>query len=346
MVALKSSEIDRFVAEPKPDVGVILIYGPDRGLVSERADKLAARLDTSDGDPFSSVRLYGADVGSDPNRLIDEATTISMFGGLRVIRVRNIGTTNITKAVDPLLDPLITDAVVILEAGDLKRGTGLRKRVEDHAKAIALPCYADAQRDLNRIITEEVAAAGLTMTDAARQALNALLGSDRMVSRAEIQKVCLYARDAGAIDTDDVESIVGDSSALQMDQVIDAAAGGDLAVLEQRYRRLVAAGSPPDIIALTALRHFQLLDQARARVDRGEAADRVVAGLRPPVYFKRRPLVVRQVNGWRPPAIARARDLLDQAMLDARRQPDLAFSIVHDALARISAFSRRGQRGA
>ncbi|TIV25893.1 MAG: DNA polymerase III subunit delta, partial [Mesorhizobium sp.] len=63
------------------------------------------------------------------------------------------------------------DAVILIEAGDLKKGTGLRAIVEAAGNAIALPCYADEARDLDSVIDAELRKAGMSMTLDARQAL-------------------------------------------------------------------------------------------------------------------------------------------------------------------------------
>src|ERR1051325_10913568 len=88
MVALKSSEIESFVARPDPARAVVLVFGPDAGLVSERADAIVrASVDNAE-DPFSLVRLDGDAIASDPARLLDEATTGPLFGGGRPICAR------------------------------------------------------------------------------------------------------------------------------------------------------------------------------------------------------------------------------------------------------------------
>ncbi|MFN7131973.1 MAG: hypothetical protein ACK4N5_07815, partial [Myxococcales bacterium] len=61
--------------------------------------------------------------------------------------------------------------------------------------------------DLDRIIDEETAAAGLRIADEARAALKALIGSDRMISRSEVQKLCLYAEGKSDIGIDDVRAL-------------------------------------------------------------------------------------------------------------------------------------------
>src|SRR5947209_10418126 len=97
MVALKTSDIDAFVARPDPARAVVLVFGPDAGLVSERVDAIIKASVDDTADPFALVRLDGDTLASDPARLVDEATTVPLFGGRRAIRVR-AGSRNIVPA--------------------------------------------------------------------------------------------------------------------------------------------------------------------------------------------------------------------------------------------------------
>ena len=53
MAEIKSQQADSFVAKPDPAFRTFLFYGPDSGLVSERADTLCAGLGVDLSDPFS-----------------------------------------------------------------------------------------------------------------------------------------------------------------------------------------------------------------------------------------------------------------------------------------------------
>src|ERR1700740_3532774 len=88
MVALRGKEIDSFLARPDAGRPIILLYGPDLGLVRERADALMASAVDDPNDPFSLVRLDGDELAAEPSRLVDEAMTVPLFGGRRAIRVR------------------------------------------------------------------------------------------------------------------------------------------------------------------------------------------------------------------------------------------------------------------
>src|SRR5215470_5206974 len=200
MVALKSHQVDAFVA--KPTQPVVLVFGPDSGLVRERAEALIRASVDDVSDPFSLARLDGDDLAAEPSRLVEEANTVPLFGGRRAVWVK-VGSRNIAPAVDALLAAASPDCRVVIEAGDLRRNAPLRVLCERAKNAAALPCYADAERDRARLIDEEMRAAGLALAPDARAALIPLLGGDRAASRSEIQKLALYARGSGQVGIED-----------------------------------------------------------------------------------------------------------------------------------------------
>ena len=157
MVALKGSDIDGFVARPDPGRPVALVFGPDAGLVRERAEALVRASVDDPKDPFQLARLDGDDLAGAPMRLIEEANTVPLFGGRRAVWVK-AGGRNIAPAVEPLLASPAPDCRVVIEAGDLKRSAPLRAICERSKHAVALPCYPDAERDLVRLIDTELRA--------------------------------------------------------------------------------------------------------------------------------------------------------------------------------------------
>jgi DNA polymerase-3 subunit delta len=344
MVALKPSEVEGFLRRPLERSFLVLVYGPDDGLVAERARRIVETAGGRAADPFSFVRLDGAAVADDPARLIDEATTVSLFGDRRIVWVRDGGNRNLLPAVQPLLDAPPTDALVVIEAGDLKKGTGLRKKIEDHPAAVAIACWSDGAADLARLIDEETTASQLTIDRDARELLESLLGADRLASRGEIRKLCLYAQGRGRITLADVTAIVGDASAFALDELIDATAGGDVAGAESRLRRLIAGGTPASVAGTALIRHFQLLERARAEVRPGRGAAEVVAALQPPVFFRRREAITRQITAWSPERLARALALLDEAMVRSRRLTTLADEVLDDAVLTLARVGRSARR--
>jgi DNA polymerase-3 subunit delta len=333
VVALKTSEADAFVARPDPARAVVLVFGPDAGLVSERADAIVCASVDNPDDPFSLVRLDGDAIASDPARLVDEATTVPLFGGRRAIRVR-AGSRNIGPAVEAVLSAPLKDCRVVIEAGDLRKSAPLRTLIERARNAAAIPCYADAERDIARLIDEEMRAADLELAPDARAALAPLLGGDRRASRAELRKLALYAGGTGRIELDDVMAVVADASALALDSLIDAAFAGNLADVEKEFSKAMVAGTSASAIIGGAIRHSERLHALTLDVASGASVSDIVGRPQSGIHFRRQDAFTKALRAWTPKRLARALAMLAQASLDARKakRPELAETIANRAL--------------
>ena len=136
MVALKGAAVEAYLQRPDPTRPIALLFGPDAGLVSERALALMTASVSDLADPFGLVRLEGDELAGDPTRLLDEALTVPLFGGRRGIWVK-AGSRDCTRAVEALLRAEIRDCQVVIEAGDLRRTAPLRS-VCERARTVAV----------------------------------------------------------------------------------------------------------------------------------------------------------------------------------------------------------------
>lgn len=346
MAQKKAHEVDAWLKRPDPDVRIVLIYGPDRGLVSERAKAFVEKAGLDADDPFSSVRLDAGEIEASPGRLSDEARTVPMFSDRRLIWIKGAGAQKqLADEVKALAAEPPRDAIVVIEAGDLKKGAPLRSAAETAAAAMALPCFADEGRSIEAVIDEILARDRLTIGMEARQALRANLGGDRLATRGEIEKLALYCHGRGEIAVEDVDLLTGDVSGLSVDDAVDAVLSGNAPAFDASFSRLVSAGSHPFLVLAAAMRQFQILRLMRGEMD---AADRpasaVVAAARPPVFFSRRRLVETALQRWSGAALARALERLQAAVLLTRRRPDLAAATARQALMALVVEAARAAR--
>jgi DNA polymerase-3 subunit delta len=189
MAQLKSHEFSGFLRREGTPYRIILVYGPDRGLVSERASEIAAKTGIDLKDDFAVLKLEASDLSGDPGRLADEFGAISLFGGDRLVWVKNAGNDRgLIQALTALVETEPGSSHLLIEAGDLKKGSALRKLVENARTALAIPCYADDARGIQTLIDEELGTAGLTIQPEARQRLAQLLGGDRSRQPWRIEK--------------------------------------------------------------------------------------------------------------------------------------------------------------
>ena len=305
-----------FVKNPDAAVQLLLIYGDDRGQVRELADAATAGIVEDLEDPFRVFRITAGDIADDPARLADEAAAIAFGGGRRVVRVEAATDTH-TKHLKSFLDTPMGDALIVVEAAYLGSRSSLRKLAEGAKNAAALPCFADEGKSLDEVIRESLQSHGLSVGADARAYLAANLGSDRQVTRSELQKLALYAGgrdDPGApITLEDAAASVGDSSALTMDNLTFAVGGGDNSNADRALGRLFQESTNAVSVLRALGRHFVRLQAMSAALDRGVAPDAAARSLQPPAFGPRVRQLAAQARAWPAAAVSQAIARIDDA---------------------------------
>jgi DNA polymerase-3 subunit delta len=330
---LAAARLEAFLARPDPEVGLVLLYGPDGGLVAERARRLARAVVDDLADPFRVSELDPDRLQAEPRLLVEEAQALCLVGGRRLVRVRPAGD-GLSTAVRSLLKIAEPAALVLLEAGELGATSSLRRLVEAAPGAMALPCYRGEEREVAATVRRLLAEAGLGATPDALEFLVGHLGNDSGVTRQELAKLALYVGERAdrSVRLEDAAAVIDDNAALAIDDVVRAAALGE-ADLELRLERLFAEGVRPEaVLRATVWFHLRLLRAALA-VEAGASPDEALAALRPPLHFRARPAVARALRRWRPAGVVAALARLREAERECRRRHALARLVCCRALA-------------
>ena len=343
MAEIKSHEFDRFAEKGAELYKIFVVYGPDRGLVSERAAIIAARTGVPKDDPFAMLKLDVSDLQGDPGRLLDEVNSLGLFGGSKLVWLRGAANEK------PLLDAVQILAagsppanILIIEAGDLKKGSGLRKIAEPAKSVAVIPCYADDVRALNSLIDTELGSESLKISTAARQKLLDLLGGDRVASRNEVRKLGLYCRGKGIVEEDDVHEIIGDASSVSADEAVDAVLSGDLPGLHRAVQKVLSSKTPVFLVLQSCLKQFQLLDLMKAEMEEKKLpVAQVMMTLGRHIHFKRKPMMEKALRTWSAPALSRETERLQSAILMSRQKQNLEPSIAFHTLMAIAIQSNR-----
>ncbi len=295
----------------------LLVYGPDQGLLRERAE-LLVRTEAEDlQDPFRIVELSGNDLKEDPARLADEANTFALTGGGKVIRIRDV-TESLTNVFKEFLGRGKSNALLIVEAGNLKPRSALRKVFEESENAAAVPCYADEGADLGKIINETFEKHGISVSPDAFSGLLELLGSDRLVTRSELEKLVLYIGPSKNVTIADVQACIGDSAATSLDNVVKAVFSGNQEALDKELSRVFLEGMPPISMLRAAARHMQRLHLAISLVAKGYTKSQAMKALRPPVFYKNEDSFKNHMRLWNSKKISKALTLITKAELDCK----------------------------
>ena len=340
---MSANRVDSFLKAPPDGVRVVLVYGPDEGLVRERAEALGKTVVEDLSDPFLVTELEGAALNNDPARLADEVSAIAMTGGRRLIRVRECAD-SIAPIVESVLNETPGDALTILMAGPLNPRSPLRKLAEKAKDAAALPCYVDDARSLDQVIRESLAEDGVEVSADAAGWLADRLGADRGVTRSELAKLALFVGSGGRVEIDDAMACVGDSADRSVDDLVFAAADGDAENIDRILTRCFQEGASPVGVLRAMTGHLMRLRTVVGRVSTGADIDTGMKALRPPVFFKYAGRFRGQARLWTPAALARALQLTLEAEVQCKSTGMPDSSICGRGLLQSASLARRGRR--
>jgi DNA polymerase III, delta subunit len=333
-----------YLRKPDPSVLAILVFGPDRGLVRERADQLATLAVGPTPDPFRCVELTTSQVRAAPSLLLDEALAFGLVPGRRLLRVRDASDA-LVESVRLLLAAERLEAFVLLEAGDLAKRSTLRDLMERASNAAAVPCYEDDPESLRQLIVETLASAALRPSPEAIDLLVAHLGSDRGVTRSELEKLILYvgAGDEGtlrSVTVDDVVAVVDDARSATLGAVAMAVGSGDPGAVTRATAQAAANGLEAIGLLRVVTSHLQRLYGVVSEVATGQSLKAAIGALRPPVFFRELESFTRQCRLWSPRALETALLIGLEAELQCKQTGAPQRLLAEHACLRIAALPR------
>lgn len=297
---LAAAGVAAFLRDPGP-CRVVLLYGDDAGMIRDRAVALVRSVAGALDDPFLVVELARDEIA----RLPDEAASLPLTGGRRVVRVRDATDAAVAQIRTVLKSK--APGFVVLEGAGLGTRSRLRTELEAAPDGVAIGCYPEEGHALEATIRDTLKQSGVAIEPDALSWLSGQLGADRAATRAELEKLALYSGPGGRVDLDAAMACTGDLSGLSLDDALFAATIGDVATTDRALELAIAEGAAPVQVLRAGIMHLQRLQRARMAMDeRGMSAADASKAMRPPLFYRRVATFNRALVLWSGPAISAA----------------------------------------
>lgn len=289
------SSIGRAVDRPDPQIRFYLLLGPDEA----QSRALAVRLLNALG--AQKFVLAAAAVKANSSLLVDEAAALSLFGERRLVWIEPAGS-EIAEAVEALLDAASVESPVVAIAGALPRSSALLKLAESAPDAVAFTAYAPEGEDAVRMVIDLGRRLGLEIAPPVAARIADACGNDRAIVAQELEKFALYSgaspHSPKELGHDSIDAVGVDSGEGDFARLTDFALLGEISQIGEALSRL-----PPDrseaIPAIRSLhRRLLMLAPARARLERGESLEAVMASFGKSLFWKDKDAVSRMLNRW------------------------------------------------
>lgn len=301
---IKPAEIEKFLSNPTKKR--ILAYGPDNGKVVTIIRNLSKDLG-------EEINIFNNDNITQKANEIEyiAKSTGGLFGQKKVIRIQN-ATDKATKLLKKLFEE--ETCPILVEAGELLPSSSLRKLFDKETDTASIACYAPEAKDLAKIADNISRKHNLKLDYDAKADLSIILPQDSLSAENEMEKLCLFAKEDGKITRNHVKELLVDNSSFSMDDVVLAAADGNIEDIAHIFRQFDQKEISIGLLRV-AMKHFKKLSEIRAQIDDGQNAATAVASIKPPIFFKIKSRITNQAQKWKAPMIERALGRLTETEL-------------------------------
>ncbi len=308
MTALRRGDFARALAKWNPDIRLLLLLGAD---LSGSRDLAAAAIKAlgDPADPMALTDLSTDELKADPGRLPDEAASVSMFGGRRVIRVEPAGE-GAMEAARLLLAAPVAGNPVVMVAGDLSKASSLRQLAEGSSLALAVISWPPTAADSGRWVQGRAAELGLRLEPGVAERLLATADNDTAILASEMEKFALFLDAAPdrpkRLKRGHLARLGADSAEEDLNRLVASVIGGEARAIERQLQLLAESSAIPALRAV-ARRLIQVAD-IRAAMDAGASAGSAVASLKPPMFGTKeaKQAIADAMPGWPASRIAGA----------------------------------------
>lgn len=302
-----------------------LVFGPDIGGVTD----LSLSLIESE----ERVTLEGNEITREA--ISSHTETLSLFGGGSTVLVRG-ATDKHVKEIQPVLEAGINPgSKLIVQAGNLKGSSKLKKLFASDKEARSVVLYAMRGREVGDFVANIVAEAGLRVDRDAKSLISTEVSGDRALAARTAEALVLHAQGSGRdiVTREDVMAVCHGVDESDLSAPLDFALQGNLpASLASLDDKLLRGENPIALMRIFTYRLGRFLALAQS----GLSPSAAIAKARPPVFWTEKDMFARILSRHDAQAITQVLVMIDRAedrMVEGGARPTL---VLADLLVTIS----------
>jgi DNA polymerase-3 subunit delta len=269
-----------------------LFYGNNEGLKEETIKNLFQKKYQDKVHRYEEKEIL-----DNTNDFFNSILTKSFFDNEKLIII-NRATDKIIDIVEELLEKNPDDIQIILNSKNLEKKSFLRKIFEKEKSIICVPFYEDNNQTLNSIISLFFRNKKIPIS---QQLINVLIErsrGDRKNLNNELNKIEHFSSNKKSLNLKEIIKLTNLADNYGASELIDHS----LAKNTRKTVTILSENNYSDediiIIIRTLLSKLKRLIKICELVDGNNNIEQAISLLKPPIFWKDKPLVIRQIKSW------------------------------------------------
>ena len=278
-----------------------MFYGPNFGLINLIYKKTILLLSIDLNDPFNVSKIDGNEFKDNPSILNDNISTFSMTKDKRVVLL-DLTYVTINKVIENIILNTIkeknNDFLLLIKSNNLGSKNELVRFIEKLDNGILVPCYEENSNNIKIQISRLFNQYKLIFSPDFVSTLSSKFNSDTSINLMEIKKLESFLMDNENITEERILSIVTDNIDINLNKIIQHCSSGKIQEALFSLDKIYENSNTAISITRLFVKQFKIIETVLLAVQKGSNMSETINNMRPPIFFKDRPLLTLQCQLW------------------------------------------------
>tara|TARA_B100000989_G_scaffold295816_1_gene277642 strand:+ start:1742 stop:2722 length:981 start_codon:yes stop_codon:yes gene_type:complete len=269
---------------------VFLVYGENEGLKKEIITKIKNNHDGKE------IKYDEAQILKNTAEFYNQIKNNSLFEEQKIFLIDGC-TDKITEIVMEIYENIIED-LMIINCGVLEKKSKLRKNIENSKNAVIIPTYKDNSQSL---ITIARAFFNMKKINISYETLNLLVNrcnGDRGYLKNELEKISNYLSDKKIISLKEISTLTNLSENYSAAELVDASLSKNMKKTCEILEENNYSQEDTFLILRVFLQKTKKILNMLENLDSVKNIEKVISEYRPPIFWKEKPIIERQLKIW------------------------------------------------
>ena len=286
---IKSFELDKLNLTKS---NLHLIYGNNEGIKEDIINKFY--LNNFDGDV---LKYEEQEILNNKDEFISSLLTKSLFDNKKLIIISR-ATDKLFVLLSEFLKREISDIQIIVKSLNLEKKSKLRSIFEKEKKMICTPVYEDDTRSLNFYIQNFLRENKLNLSQEIKNLLIERSKGDRINLKNELSKLKNLSISKKTLNVEDVIKLSNIAENYTVFELSDNYLSRNSKKVSNILNENNYSSEDCILIIRTILNKSKRLLKIRSEIDNNKNIDQVLSNFRPPIFWKEKDVIKRQVKLW------------------------------------------------
>ncbi len=290
----KSFQIKALTSQLKHGFDAIILYGTDDGEIDFALTQLKQELGLDNKGANVSTLTKEA-LKKTPLLATDEANTASLIAERRFLFVPEDASFS-APALVHFLENKQTDALLIIQAGNLTKSNALRIEAEKNPRVLAVACYQPTLQDIQRNISAFLLNHHKKIKPSVLNELCQKIPFNQQIIEKELDKLLLYLGDDQEVTSAAIQECLTDGAQASLERLCIDLADGKADDVQHAISLFLASGEPETTLLRAVRDYFELLFVIIS--DTSETVSAIVKQHLKPAQFRLEDPLIRQASRW------------------------------------------------